>query len=50
MRDDGIGPWVNCLTLLTWLGSISSAANISLSGTQPIFNFVFAIEHEDVDR
>lgn len=32
-RSDGIGPWVNSLEVLTWLGSLTSAAMVHLFGT-----------------
>jgi anoctamin-10 len=50
MRADGIGPWVNSLEALTWLGSISSAAIVHLFGTQPMFNFAFAMGNNEVSR
>ncbi|KAI8933148.1 hypothetical protein NX059_009789 [Plenodomus lindquistii] len=31
-RSDGIGPWVSSLEMLTWLGSITSAAIVHLFG------------------
>lgn len=33
VRSDGIGPWINSLEVLTWLGSITSAAIVHLFGT-----------------
>jgi anoctamin-10 len=33
-RTDGIGPWINSLDALTWLGSISTAAIVHMFGTQ----------------
>jgi anoctamin-10 len=50
VRADGIGPWVSSLEALTWLGSISSAAIVHLFGTQPVFNFAFAMGNKDISR
>lgn len=36
VRTDGIGPWIYSLDLLTWLGSISTAAIVHLFGTSQI--------------
>ena len=32
VRSDGIGPWINSLEILTWLGSVTSATIVHLFG------------------
>ncbi|KAK7951967.1 Anoctamin-10 [Apiospora aurea] len=34
IRMDGIGPWINSLDALTWMGSICTAAIVHMFGTQ----------------
>ncbi|KAH6693612.1 calcium-activated chloride channel-domain-containing protein [Plectosphaerella plurivora] len=36
VRTDGIGPWIYSLDLLTWLGSISTAAIVHLFGSSTL--------------
>lgn len=36
VRSDGIGPWINSLEVLNWLGSISTAAIVHLFGSNTL--------------